>query len=635
MPAPDKKLERQLIGFKAVEGAERSVRLSFSSEDPYVRWFGPEILDHSEGAVDLSRLNEIGVLLFNHKSDMPIGPVKNAWIENGRGEAEVSFDEDPEADKIFQKVKSGTLKGASLMYGVDNWEEVAAGKKSACGRFTGPCYIARKWTVYEISIVSVPADATVGVGRGINIEEEHRTMQDDNKVTVQTVPAASSSERAAEQTATQSGPTEEQIRTAERQRVTEITTLCREFEIDPAEHITKGSAVDAVRAAVIEQLKKNRPPVSVGMEVVDETDKIRAVVRDGMLLRGGIQLAKPAEGANEFRSMSLRELAIYTLQRDGRNVDMRIDNEDLLRQFFTPGASFPIILDDTVNAAYIDGYKNAPSTVEIWTTRGTLTDFKPSKGGYFRGNAGEFLLVPETGELKHDIPTDTTAPTRALKTYGRQFTLSRQAFINDDVGLVTGIPAQYAAAAKRTINKQVYTILTGNPAMPDGVNVFDSTRGNYVSSGTAPSLTNLQVMILLMALQTDVNGEPLALVPRYVLVPVGLGDTVRQIIASTTIAVNVNGVITNQTNPLNGRGLEPVEDPYLNILGDAIEWYLIADKTSAPFIQIDYLNGQEIPTIRRMEAAGQLGFIWDIYLDWAVTVMEPMAAVKNEGSSGE
>jgi hypothetical protein len=44
-------------------------------------------------------------------------------------------------------------------------EEVAPGKTSADGRFTGPCEVARKWWPFEISIVSVPADGTVGVGR--------------------------------------------------------------------------------------------------------------------------------------------------------------------------------------------------------------------------------------------------------------------------------------------------------------------------------------------------------------------------------------------------------------------------------------------------------------------------------------
>ena len=147
------------------DGNERKFTLSFSSEEPYERWFGLEILDHSPGAVDLQRINEIGCLLFNHNRDAVIGKVNRAWLEGNRGMAEVEFDTDEQSEVIFQKVKSGTLKGVSVGYRIDSLEEVQAGKTSADGRFTGPCEIARKWWPFEISIVSVPADATVGVGR--------------------------------------------------------------------------------------------------------------------------------------------------------------------------------------------------------------------------------------------------------------------------------------------------------------------------------------------------------------------------------------------------------------------------------------------------------------------------------------
>lgn len=154
------------IFFRAAEDQDSRRRvISFSSEEPYQRWFGLEILDHSDGAMDLSRLNEVGVLLFNHDRDKVVGRILRAWVENRRGMAEIEFDTDDDAEKIFGKVQSGTLKTTSVSYSVDSWEEVAPGKRSADGRFTGPCQIARKWTPMEVSIVSVPADATVGVGR--------------------------------------------------------------------------------------------------------------------------------------------------------------------------------------------------------------------------------------------------------------------------------------------------------------------------------------------------------------------------------------------------------------------------------------------------------------------------------------
>jgi HK97 family phage prohead protease len=150
------------------EGRERTFTLSFSSEEPYTRWFGQEILDHSEGCVDLERLNSIGVVLFNHDRDKVVGKIDRAWIDGGRGYAEITFDTDDASEKIYQKVQGGTLKGVSVGYKVESWEEVMPNKQSQDGRFTGPCSIAKKWAPYEVSIVSVPADPTVGVGRSLD-----------------------------------------------------------------------------------------------------------------------------------------------------------------------------------------------------------------------------------------------------------------------------------------------------------------------------------------------------------------------------------------------------------------------------------------------------------------------------------
>lgn len=156
------------IDVRAEEGGEnspQSFEISFSSEEPYNRWFGPEILDHSDAAIDLTRLNEIGVLLYNHDRDAVIGKITRAWVEDNRGKATIEFDSDEASETIRRKVESGTLKGVSVGYSVTNWEDVEAGETSIDGRFTGPCSIARRWMPYEVSIVSVPADATVGVGR--------------------------------------------------------------------------------------------------------------------------------------------------------------------------------------------------------------------------------------------------------------------------------------------------------------------------------------------------------------------------------------------------------------------------------------------------------------------------------------
>lgn len=160
------------LSIRAVEGEERTFELSFSSEEPYTRWWGVEILDHTPGCVDLERINSIGCLLFNHNRDIVLGKILKAWNDGPRCYAKVTFDDDTEADVIYKKVQSGTLKGVSVGYVVETWEEVPPNKKSVDGRFTGPCDIAKRWVPFEISIVSIPADPTVGVGRHM---EDNRT----------------------------------------------------------------------------------------------------------------------------------------------------------------------------------------------------------------------------------------------------------------------------------------------------------------------------------------------------------------------------------------------------------------------------------------------------------------------------
>lgn len=144
----------------------RSVEVSFSSEtDKVIRWGEPEILDHAPGAADLTRLNSIGVVLFNHDPYHPVGRIEEARMENGRGLATLVFDEDEESDKIFRKVLSGTLKGISVSYTYDDYSFLGENETSADGRFKGPCLLVKRWTALEISVVSVPADASVGIGR--------------------------------------------------------------------------------------------------------------------------------------------------------------------------------------------------------------------------------------------------------------------------------------------------------------------------------------------------------------------------------------------------------------------------------------------------------------------------------------
>jgi len=154
----------------AVNKNERSVDLSFSSETPAKRWFGTEILLHGSKNVDLSRLKSLGAALMNHNPAVIVGPLKNVRIENKRGKAKVIFDTDEDGEKAFGKVQSGSLKGVSVGYTIQKFREVLSDEDYLLPdgqTITGPAMIATRWTPHEVSLTSIPLDASVGIGRNL------------------------------------------------------------------------------------------------------------------------------------------------------------------------------------------------------------------------------------------------------------------------------------------------------------------------------------------------------------------------------------------------------------------------------------------------------------------------------------
>ena len=425
----------------------------------------------------------------------------------------------------------------------------------------------------------------------------------------------------------------------ERQRVADITALCRDFGIDANTFIREGKSIEEVRAAVLDQLKKDNAPISTHATMTEsEDDKFRRAAVDGLVMRSGVSLDKPAEGSRDFRGMSLRDMAIESMTRDGASASELIRKSsdelfaDLQRAYFNPSATFPAIMDAAVEKSIVELYNKVPTTFERITTKGSLTDFKVSPDHeYVIGGIGDFEEIPEGGELKNSAPQTTLLPTRQLKTYGKQFSMTRQAFINDDIGLVTRVPGLYATAAKKTIDKQVYGILFNNPAIFDGVTLFHANHKNLIGTGAKPSQATIQEAILQMQKQTDQFGDAIYMTPAAIVVPVGYGFDLQVVLHSAQVVGSAN----NDINPLYNYPIEVVESPVLNALAgaNACPWFLKADDASARGIQVDYLNGQETPTIRRMEAPGVLGFTWDIFLDWGISVRDFRGWVKNPGTT--
>lgn len=478
--------------------------------------------------------------------------------------------------------------------------------------------------------------------------EEERELEDLQRQIAEAVRGQAGQPPTAPPTVTPTVPQmdENAVRTAERQRIAEITSMCRSFGVsneDTDKYIKEDTSVDAVRAAIMDNMMKNGAPVaqrgSADLSVTaDAQDKFCRAAADALIMRSGMNIEKPSEGARELMGMSLRDLAIECLGNEGETGLNRRSHDELYnmlqRQFYNPTAAFPTMLDNAINKAYVEGHKTVAVTFDQFTKKGTLKDFKTHDNNYLSGPAGEFLEVPEGGELKHDVFSDKHLPTRKLKTYGRQFTLTRQAFINDDIDLVTRIPAKYAASARKTINKQVFEILIKNPAIYDGTALFSQAHGNLVTTGTGITQASMQTMMLALQSQRDEFGDACIIRPAKIVVPAGMAFDIYTLFNSPTINTEGN---TQAVNPLYryANQIQVIEDPTINVLcggfGNAMPWFLLGATDDTDFIEVDYLNGQEIPTIRRSEVPGTLGFVWDIYLDWGVSVMDYRGAIKNPG----
>ena len=160
-----------------VDREARTVEVSFSSEtDTVERWFGIEILSHDPGAVDLSRLNNRAPVLWMHDWEDQRGVVEpgSARIDADRkGRAVLRFSRNDEGEELLRDIEDQIITKVSVGY-------LPTGMKLIEERDGVDVFLVTNWQPYEISMVSVPADDTVGAGRKLEIpqeEQQHETTE--------------------------------------------------------------------------------------------------------------------------------------------------------------------------------------------------------------------------------------------------------------------------------------------------------------------------------------------------------------------------------------------------------------------------------------------------------------------------
>lgn len=236
----------------------RTIEVAFSSEEPYRRWWGTEILGHDAAEVDMEFIaSGRAPLLAGHDMQDQVGVIEKAWLDKDRkGRALVRFGRSARADEFFKDVLDGIRANISVGYRVHDMQLESSTEAEDVYRVT-------KWEPLEVSLVSVPADTSVGVGRGAEPApqtKEDKAMPDIDKKT-DTTPPVDPVAIAAE------------ARQAETARIRNLVALGKQHAMptDAERAIEAGTSVDQFRAQVLDTLAKRAEeqakaaPATIGM----------------------------------------------------------------------------------------------------------------------------------------------------------------------------------------------------------------------------------------------------------------------------------------------------------------------------------------------------------------------------------
>jgi hypothetical protein len=641
-------LYRAQVGVEVLDESQRRFRMSFSSDAPYTRdsYFADpwvEILGHSKGEVDLSRIDGgAAPLLWGHDPyarDSHIGIVERAWLEDGKGWADVRMSSRADLDSLWQDVQSGIVRNVSVGYKIH--ERVLTRANS-----DGPSeYRVTNWTPMELSLVSVPADPSVGVGRQDDggpaqfvIEDLEKRMDIENQTPAPVAAVASVTETV------DTNAIRAEASVNERTRIHAIRSACDSFSL-PADFreslIQSGKPLEACRAEIIDAATKHKAP-AVGAGNIqagkDEAEKRRDGMSAWLVYRSGYVNDVDLKG-NEFRGMTLADLARDCVQRSGQDVRgmsrLQIAQIAMQRSSLIAHSTsdFSTVLENSMHKVLQAGYLAIPDTWRSFCAVGTLADFRPHYR-YRMGSFGSLSSKTENGEYQHGTLSDADRESITGATKGKIITISREMIINDDLGAFVGLANSMGRAAARAVEADVYALLVSNPTTGDTGALFNSTaittaggHANLAGSGAAISVTTLEAARVAMASQMDVaRNDYLDIRPSVLLCPIGKGGAAKVVIGAL-YDPDVSSKF-QVPNIVNGLVQTIVDTPRLS--GTA--WYLFADPGVEPVIEVGFLDGNQQPYIEQEMNFNSDGMAVKVRYDYGVAAVGWRGAYKNAGA---
>lgn len=467
----------------------RSFQFSFSSETPVDRWFGTEVLSHDASGPDLTRLNDGAPLLWNHNPDQVLGVVERGWVDpdKRRGMANVRFSRSAFAEEKLRDIRDGILRNVSFGYKI---LETQAGANGSV--------VATRWQPLEVSVVSVPADSGVGIGRSLT--------------SYPAAPAASPATKQMEETNTHTIDVAAVRATAaaeERARVASITGLCRQHQ---AEDLAQGliergaSEAEAMRGILDTISKRQAQPVQAATPAAPAPQPIGSnsadiglsdrEARSFSFLRAIRAQASPNdraawEAASFEREVSDATAARMGIARDGIHVPHDVLRRDLTASSAT--AAGDLIFTDARPGSFIELLRNrlALTTLGIQTLTGLTGPVAIPKQ---TGSATAYW-VAEKGTLTESNPT-VGQINMTPKTCGAYTEFSRRLLIQSSMDVETMVRNELTTILGLEIDR-VALYGTGSASQPLGLkNVTGiNTKDFAANQPTYAELVELETLI--------------------------------------------------------------------------------------------------------------------------------------------
>ena len=525
--AGDRFERKEVTDFKNVKS--RTFEFPFSSESPVKRYFGNEVLSHEDGAADLSRLNDGGAVLFNHNMDKPIGVVESAYIgEDKRGYAKIRFSRSKFASEILEDVKDGILRGISFGYSINDMDETSDGM------------LARSWSVHELSVVTVPADPTIGFGRSLISPSQGNSITMEDKSPQQEIisaeesasPSVRTMEESTKETAVEAEKSVEIDIKAEVQRAIDennartaaITSLCREFGKYGAEELTdslikSNKSPAEAKAAILDLVKNKAEAVNTPIRSTDmSTNEVgldQKEIKRFSFLRALNALANPTDRQAQEAAAFEREVSDAASKKYEKPANgILVPNEVLQRDLNvgTATAGGNLVPTELLAGSFIDILRKRMAVMATNPTMLTglsgnvsIPRMTSTSTAYFVGESGS----PTESQQAFDQINMTPKTIGAFVDYSRRLLLQSsidvETMIRDDIAKVIATKLDNAAIYGTGSSNEPLGIKDTTGVGTQTISTF-GTFAEYIGMETDVAAANADVANMYYLINASARG---------------------------------------------------------------------------------------------------------------------------------